>query len=287
MFRYKNNIFTNEKGQVITIQGNRDEENRNIIVSGKTNALNQQFEVVYQDQYPGDQKKGELNKEFNLNCERPFYLVNGLRSERYLDYVDNRNLVIKTQNGFNSQEFYFDCKEKCIRSVKERSFCWSMDKKGGSSNMKLESAQLHWYYIVKWDGVSSFYNPYDDRVLDVEGGKDAEGQNVMVFKKNKSKSQVWKLIYKDEAKAMATSGMSDFGFKINKTFYILSKLPMQRAMQCTGGVTLQDFNRAASQQKFSFDGASKTLKCQGQSMEITNRGKGPEVRIATTNSRWW
>jgi hypothetical protein len=48
------------------VHGNRDEENRDIIVWNKHNGLNQQWDLIYKDKYPKDPKKGQLNKDFGL-----------------------------------------------------------------------------------------------------------------------------------------------------------------------------------------------------------------------------
>jgi hypothetical protein len=59
--------------------------------------------------------KGELNEDFNMYVERPFHVVSAMKSGRYLDMI-GRNLVIKTQNGFDSQVFWFDQKSLTIKS---------------------------------------------------------------------------------------------------------------------------------------------------------------------------
>lgn len=102
MFRYKNNILVNEKGKVMDIVGGRDTQHNNIQVYQKNNGLGQQFELVYADEMPKPPKKGELNKSFGLYVERPFHIVSGLDSEKYLDLLGN-NVVIKTPNGLPSQ----------------------------------------------------------------------------------------------------------------------------------------------------------------------------------------
>jgi len=48
-------------------------------------------------------KKGEMNEEFNLVVERPFYIVSHLTSGRYLDIINRNDVVIKTFNGFPTQ----------------------------------------------------------------------------------------------------------------------------------------------------------------------------------------
>ena len=60
-------------------------------------------------------KKGELNEDYGLYVERPFYIISALPRGRYLDLVEN-NLVIKTRNSFDSQVFWFDQKSKTIKS---------------------------------------------------------------------------------------------------------------------------------------------------------------------------
>ena len=57
------------------VSGNRDAENQNIHMWNKHNGLNQQWDIVYVDEMPAEYKKGELNKEFGLYVERPFYVV--------------------------------------------------------------------------------------------------------------------------------------------------------------------------------------------------------------------
>lgn len=56
------------------------------------------WDITYVDAIPPEPKKGELNKEFGLYVERPFHIVSGMRTGRYLDVIDGK-LVIKTRNG--------------------------------------------------------------------------------------------------------------------------------------------------------------------------------------------
>jgi len=99
----------NEKGKVLEVQNqnlNSDAENRNIQVSNRGNDLRQQWEIVYVDEY-SEPKKGQLNSQFGLYVERDFYIVSSLPSNRYLDLINNRNMVIKTPNGRKTQIWYF------------------------------------------------------------------------------------------------------------------------------------------------------------------------------------
>ena len=98
------------------VSGSLDAENRNIQVWGKNTAVGQKWDVVYADEYPEEPKKGELNKDFGLYVERDFYIVSELPDHRYLDLINNRNMVIKTPNGRKTQTWYFDQKSLTIKT---------------------------------------------------------------------------------------------------------------------------------------------------------------------------
>lgn len=40
-----------------------------------------------------------MNKEFGFHVQRDFYVVSQMKSNRYLEVIDGRNVVIKTPNG--------------------------------------------------------------------------------------------------------------------------------------------------------------------------------------------
>jgi hypothetical protein len=107
MFRLKGQYVTNEKGKVLEVVGGIDAENRNIGVNNRNNKIHQQWDIVYVDQWKGEPTRGQLNKRFGLYVERDFFVVSGLSSGRYLDLINNRNMVIKTPNGRRTQRWYF------------------------------------------------------------------------------------------------------------------------------------------------------------------------------------
>jgi len=107
MWRYSNGFMVNEHGKVLDIDGNVDSENRNVIAWNKHGRINQQFDLIYADEYPDEPTKGELNKEFGFYVERPFYIVSEMSSHRYIEVINAKNIVIKTPNGRNTQEWYF------------------------------------------------------------------------------------------------------------------------------------------------------------------------------------
>jgi hypothetical protein len=74
LFKYESHYIKNEKGKVLDVSGNVDAENRNIIVHGPHGRINQQWDVVYVDEWKGEPGKGELNEDFGLYVERDFYV---------------------------------------------------------------------------------------------------------------------------------------------------------------------------------------------------------------------
>jgi hypothetical protein len=118
MFKYVNNA--NIQGirdkRVMDVSNYQDTEGRAVGFYRRHNKSNQQFDIVYADTWAPDPKKGELNKEFGLFVERPFFVVSGLKDERYLDIINGRQMVIKTPNSRNSQLWYFDQRSKTIKS---------------------------------------------------------------------------------------------------------------------------------------------------------------------------
>jgi hypothetical protein len=63
----------NEKGKVLEVSG-EDAENKNIVMANSGTSINQQWEIIYVDEY-SEPKKGELNEQFGLFVERDFYIV--------------------------------------------------------------------------------------------------------------------------------------------------------------------------------------------------------------------
>jgi hypothetical protein len=102
MFKLDGAFIVNEHGKVMDVQGGSDTENRNIIVNNKHGKINQQFDVIYVDEWKGEPQKGAFNDRFGLYVERDFYIVSKLPEHRYLDLINNRNMVIKVPNGRNT-----------------------------------------------------------------------------------------------------------------------------------------------------------------------------------------
>jgi len=52
---------------------------------------------------------------------------------------------------------------------------------------------------------------------------------------NQGTNQKWSVMYVDQAKPIPSKGFNkDYGFHINRPFYIRSRLPFQRVAECHG-----------------------------------------------------
>lgn len=133
-----------------------------------------------------------------------------------------------------------------------------------------------------------FVNIKNGKVVDVSGGRDREANRVGVWRKNGSKAQKWTVIYEDKKAKERTRGLNeDFGFQINRPFYIITKMPSRRVAEAVGGgrnVVLKTLRKGARPQQFWFDQKRKTIvsqQWQDMSMEI----RGHNLRMGKTNAR--
>ena len=103
MFRVEGDYirsFKKDKNKYLNVQGSADHEGRHIQCNeAKNGKMHQQWDIVYVDQWKGEPTKGELNEEYGLYVEKPFHVISALDSGRYLEVINNRNLVIKTRNA--------------------------------------------------------------------------------------------------------------------------------------------------------------------------------------------
>jgi hypothetical protein len=67
--------------------------------------------------------------------------------------------------------------------------------------MQVWSTNSGWFQIFKYDSdEKTFTNVSNMKVLDVTGGKDAEGQTVIVYAKHGKTNQRWSVLYTDQVK---------------------------------------------------------------------------------------
>jgi hypothetical protein len=144
MFRMSGRFLTNIKNnKVMDVSGNKDKENQNIHMWKRHGGLNQQWDIVYADQWKGEPTKGQLNKDYGLYVLRPFYVISHMSSRRYLDIL-GRNMVIKTPNGRSTQQWYFHQTSLTIRS-KSNNQSWDIQSAGKTTNMQVWSTNSGWW----------------------------------------------------------------------------------------------------------------------------------------------
>jgi len=138
-------MFVNVKGRVIEVTGGRDAEGTSITVNKKTNAVYQQWRVVYSDKSK-DLKKDGVHEEFGWHIGRPFYIITKLPSGRAVEVVGGRNLVLKWKQYNNvNQQFYFDNDSKTIRSQANRNKALDIQNSGRSSNLQIWKSNGRWW----------------------------------------------------------------------------------------------------------------------------------------------
>jgi len=121
--------------------------------------------------------------------------------------------------------------------------------------MQIWSTNSGWFQVFKYAD-EHFLNFQDGRALDVHGGKDEEGRNVIVWKRHNGANQRWKVIHLDKAKKAPTEGYNEeFGFHINRPFYFVSRLPMRRVVEMIGATHIQikRYVKGRAAQQFRFD----------------------------------
>jgi hypothetical protein len=120
-----------------------------------------------------------------------------------------------------------------------------------------------------------------------------EGTQVVVAGRNNSIQQKWKIQYVDQTTKEPTEGFNEqFGFHVNRPFYMRSRLPLKRVAECHGAnnVWLKKWRNNVKAQQWYFDGVSKTIRnnhWKSHSLDIFGNGTSNNLRCTSTNSRWW
>jgi hypothetical protein len=109
-----------------------------------------------------------------------------MSKNRYLDLINNRNMVIKTPNARNTQVWYFDQKTYTIKTNLNNQ-SWDIKSSGRTNDMQIWSTNSQWFQIFKYVG-QNFVNVQNNKVLTVSSNKDEEGQAVVVGGLNNGKN---------------------------------------------------------------------------------------------------
>jgi hypothetical protein len=85
----------------------------------------------------------------------------------------------------------------------------------------------------------------------------------------------------------------EFGFHINRPFYLVSELPFNRVAEMHGNanVWLKRWRNNAKGQQFWFDEKTKTIRnnqWKNYCLDIQSNGGSNNLRtVSSINSRWW
>jgi hypothetical protein len=126
------------------VSGASDSENRDIYMSNFHGRVEQQWDLIYAKDWKGEPTKGQWNRDYGFIVDTDFHIVSHLGTGRYIDYVSNANLLIKTQNGRKSQRWYFHQPSRTIRS-REKNQSISIGSAGKATNLLYSSTNSLWY----------------------------------------------------------------------------------------------------------------------------------------------
>jgi len=179
----KGAFFTNEKGKVMDVTGSSDRDGANVIAWRKHGGKNQQWSIQYIDL---DTIKG------GIIPEKPFRIISRLRSGRAVTR-EGKNIVIKDKNGNQNQLFVYDSRSGSIQPRNNRSVSLDIGDDGRGRFMTVKKTENIWDQHFDLDG-DRIVNERG-LVLDVAGGRDRNGQNVLVWKRHNGLNQKWKIDY--------------------------------------------------------------------------------------------
>ena len=109
----------------------------------KHGKINQQWDIVYADEWKGEPKKGELNEQYGFLVDTDFFLESQLQSKRFLDVLGS-NMVIKTRNGRKTQLWYFHQPSRTIKT-RNNNYSFHIASNGGGKNMQIYSTNSNWW----------------------------------------------------------------------------------------------------------------------------------------------
>jgi hypothetical protein len=233
-----------------------------------------------------------LNTEWGFRVNTDFLIQTALASRRVADNVGG-SIILKTRNSFKTQIWYFDNHYKMVRSRARTTTVLNISSSGKGENLDAATHNRQWYQKFKYVG-EHIVSPYNHKAVDVYEGKDQEAQNIIMWKKHNGLNQKWKLVYLDDTDKEPVKGLNkQFGFFINRPFFLISAMPMGRCLTTNSAnllITSKKDNKTYKQQQFVFDGATKTILSnmwKTKAISINGSGKQAVTSMAATSARWW
>jgi hypothetical protein len=100
------------------------------------------------------------------------------------------------------------------------------------------------------------------KVADVQGGRDAENANVLMYRKHGGLNQQWNLIYVDEMPAELKKGDfdPDFGMKVETDFHIISMMKNGRYLDRVGYDVVIKTPNARNTQVWYYHWKTRTIR---------------------------
>jgi hypothetical protein len=108
-------------------------------------------------------QKGEFHPEYGMYCQRDFYIQSW--GNKYIDVLNNRNMVVKTPNGRNTQVWQFNCN---YMTIENRRYPMQINNKGNSNQMIVinnSNANKWWWRDFKYVN-GQFINSQNGKAID-------------------------------------------------------------------------------------------------------------------------
>lgn len=263
-------------GKALTVPQSSDQEGQELTLTKKSFTLNQKWKVIYVEDAEALKTTG-LYHAMGLHLGRPFIIRSRMPMQRVLTVVGGRNVAIMTHDRTKETQIWFlDARSKSIKNVKHNSQSLDIQNSGTSTNLQIWNTNARWWQLFGYkDGYMTDIK--DNRVFDVAANRDAEGQNVILFKKHGGLNQQWDIVYLDEMPPPLSSGdfHPDYGMYCNREFSVVSKEGSGKYIDVIGSNLALKTRSDSKSQKWMFELATRTIinADSGLSWDIQGEGK--------------
>jgi len=143
-----------------------------------------------------------------------------------------------------------------------------------------------------WHLKDAFVTNERGKVMDVSGGLDDEGRNIIVYNKHGKINQQSDIIYVDEYPDEPKKGEmnTDFGLYVDRDFFVVSQLKENRYLDLINNKNFVIKTRnGRKSQVWYFHQQSLTIRTRynNQSWDIKTSGTTRDMQIYSTNSKWF
>lgn len=261
MFRYEGQHLLNLKnGKAIDVQGGQDKEQQKTVLWKKHGGANQKWKILYLDAKPTGFRAGKA-----------FSIVSQLPSKRYLTFSGN-NFVIKAKQDSPQQLFMYDAKTKTIATYANQKKVFDIADEGKSRDLIAQDRNGRWdqQFNIRGEHILNIRG----LALDVSGGRDKEGQNVIVWRKHNGKNQKWNIVYKDEDTVQT-------GIIPDKPFRLVTKMRSGRVLTRAGNNVVIRSRNDKEDQIFVMDSKTNTIEPSRNRKVSLDIGDGGKNRYLT------